>query len=160
MIAGIGEPLVGRLLLYDALRMRFREISLPRDRDCPVCGDAPTILEPVQYEDACEPESPAQITAAELRRWRADGAPHTLVDVREPSEHASANIPGAMLIPLGDLAGRLDVLPRDRPIVVHCRSGGRSSRAVEQLRGRGYDARNLVGGMNAWLRGQPALTDK
>jgi adenylyltransferase/sulfurtransferase len=151
LIAGLGEPLVGRLLLYDALRMRFREIALPRDPACPVCGDHPTIRALVAYDDACESQPTGTLmTVDELLQWRADGTPHTLVDVREASEHAVSNIDGAILIPLGTLQDHLDQLPVDRPIVVHCKSGGRSARAVAILRAGGYDAHNLVGGMLAW----------
>jgi adenylyltransferase/sulfurtransferase len=165
LIAGIGEPLIGRVLLYDALRMRTREIGLPRDPDCPVCGDRPTILDVVAYDIACAPSQHAAphagsaagsstgdaVTVADLRQWREARSPHMLLDVREPSEHAAASIDGAVLIPIGDLDRRLDTLPRDRPIVVHCQSGGRSSRAVARLRREGFDARNLQGGIRAWI---------
>jgi adenylyltransferase/sulfurtransferase len=165
LIAGIGEPLIGRVLLYDALRMRTREIGLPRDPDCPVCGDRPTILDVVAYVIACAPSQHAAphagsaagsptgdaVTVADLRQWREARSPHMLLDVREPSEHAAASIDGAVLIPIGDLDRRLDTLPRDRPIVVHCQSGGRSSRAVARLRREGFDARNLQGGIRAWI---------
>ena len=169
LIAGVGEPLVGRLLLYDALRLRFRQIALPRDPACAVCGDAPTIREVSAYDLSCEPgvsvEPPASntitaargdtvgdITAEELHEWRREGRPHLLVDVREPSEHASVSIDGAILIPLRHLPGRLGTLPKGQAVVVCCRSGARSSVAVSMLRSQGFDARNLLGGMNAWLR--------
>jgi adenylyltransferase/sulfurtransferase len=92
------------------------------------------------------------MTAEELRRWRAEARPHVLVDVREPAEHAAARIDGAVLIPLGQLPRRWRELPRDRPIVVHCQSGGRSALAVAALRVGGFDARNLSGGILAWER--------
>jgi molybdopterin/thiamine biosynthesis adenylyltransferase/rhodanese-related sulfurtransferase len=148
LITGVGEPLIGRLLLYDALRMRFREVALPRDVDCPVCGLHPMIRDLVAYDLACEP-SPTLSTDA-LRQWRAEGRPHLLVDVREPSEHAAAWIDGALLVPLGELSRHLDRLPRQQPVVVYCQSGGRSARAVALLRSRGYDARSLAGGILAW----------
>ena len=152
-VTGIGTPLVGRLLLYDALRLRFREISLARDPDCPVCGDHPTIRELVTYDQVCE-DAPG-MTAEELRRWRAEGKPHALIDVREPSEHAVTSIDGAVLIPLRSLPFRLAEIPRDRPVVVHCKSGGRSAIATAMLRLKGIDAHNLSGGIDAWSRSRP-----
>ena len=149
LVTGVGEPLIGRLLLYDALQMRFRELTLPRDPDCPVCGTAPTIRELVAYEQACE-DVTVTITPEQLRDWRTAGRPHMLVDVREPSEHAVDRIEGAVLIPLGELQGRLTLLPTDRPVVVHCRSGQRSAKATTMLRAKGYDARSLAGGILAW----------
>ena len=155
IITGIGEPLVGRLLLYDALAMRLREIALPRDPDCSVCSDQPTIRDLVAYEAACgsRPGREDEMTVDELRTWRREGRAHALVDVREPSEHAAANIDGAMLVPLGSLVQALDCLPSDRPVVVHCQSGGRSARATAMLRAKGFDAYNLAGGIQAWIRG-------
>jgi adenylyltransferase/sulfurtransferase len=151
LLAGVGDPLIGRLLLYDALRMRVREIRLARDPACPVCGDQPTIRELVAYGRVCETQKTGtDMTVDELLKWRADGTPHFLVDVREPSEYAVSQIDGALLIPLGTLQDQLDKLPKDRPIVVHCRSGARSARAVAVLRAEGYDAHNLVGGILAW----------
>jgi adenylyltransferase/sulfurtransferase len=149
LITGMGEPLVGRLLLYDALRMRFREIGLPRDADCPVCGDAPTIRELVEYDLTCERST---MTVAEYQKLRAEGHPHALIDVREVSEHEASRIEGGILIPLGTLAQRLDLLPADRPVVVYCHSGGRSARATAMLRAQGFDAHNLEGGIVAWHR--------
>ena len=161
LIAGIGEPLVGRMLLYDALRMRVREIALPRDPECPVCGDAPTIHEVVAYDRVCDGVTgPVRSDAArgadhamtvdELRRWRTEGRPHLLIDVREPSEHAVNRIEGALLVPLRQLAGQLGALPKDQPVVVHCKSGGRSAIAVAIMKVAGYDAYNLSGGIQAW----------
>jgi adenylyltransferase/sulfurtransferase len=156
ILAGIGETLAGRLLLYDALRMRMRQIVLPRDPACPVCGDAPTITALVAYDAHCGPGLAARantgddMTVEELRDWRAAGKPHVLVDVREPGEHAEDRIEGAILIPLAKALMNPGTLPKDRPVVVHCRSGGRSAVAVATLRLRGYDARNLSGGILAW----------
>jgi adenylyltransferase/sulfurtransferase len=151
MIAGIGEPLIGRLLLYDAWRARVRTIGLARDPSCPVCGDAPTIRELIAYDRVCDPASNGiDMTVDELKEWRKNGTPHLLVDVREPSEHAQQHIEGALLIPLGTLQDNLDKLPADQPIVVHCKSGGRSARAVAMLKAEGFDAHNLVGGITAW----------
>jgi len=151
LVTGIGEPLVGRMLLFDAMKMRFRTITMPRDPACPVCGDAPTIRELVEYDQVCEPSS-TEMTVETYARWRASGTPHHLIDVREPSEHAVHRIDGSELIPLGDLRHHLPALPTDRPLVVHCKSGGRSARAVALLREHGFDARNLSGGLSAWQR--------
>ena len=151
LLAGIGEPLIGRLLLYDAWRARVREITLPRDPACPVCGDQPTIRELIAYDRTCDfSVGGIDMTVDELKQWRANGTPHFLVDVREPSEHAQAHIDGAILIPLGTLQDNLDKLPADQPVVVHCKSGGRSARAVAMLKAEGFDAHNLVGGIIAW----------
>ena len=151
LITGLGEPLIGRLLLYDALRMRVREITLGRDPECPVCGDAPTIHELVAYDVSCEPTAGDSMTVEELKAWRDTGATHTLIDVREPAEHAICAIDGAILIPMNQVASHLDVLPKDRPIVVQCKVGARSAQITAQLRARGYDARNLTGGILAWI---------
>jgi adenylyltransferase/sulfurtransferase len=166
MLTGIGEPLVGRLLLYDALRMTFRTIGLTRDPECPVCGDSPTIHELVAYDQVCDtseemasmaPMTPmaemnmkSEITVDELQQWRASGHPHMLLDVREPFEHASARIDGAVLIPMGSVMQQLELLPGDRTIVVQCQSGGRSGRVTAALREKGFDAVNLTGGIQAW----------
>ena len=156
ILTGIGETLAGRLLLYDALRMRMRQVTLPRDPACPVCGDAPTIRTLVAYDAHCGPGLAARATAGdemtveELRDWRASGKPHVLVDVREPSEHAEDRIDGAILIPLAKAITNPGKLPKDQPIVVHCKMGGRSAVAVAALKLRGYDARNLSGGILAW----------
>ena len=166
LLTGIGEPLVGKLLLYDALRMRFRQITLPRDPECPVCGDAPTIRELQEYDFSCEPEpldtrgpehpstrapeNATEMTVEELAKWRSEKRPHLLVDVRQPSEHATAKIEGAILIPLAQLQSNLRRLPKDQPIVVHCQVGGRSAVAVGMLKLQGFDARNLSGGIKAW----------
>jgi adenylyltransferase/sulfurtransferase len=176
ILTGIGEPLAGKLLLFDALRMRFREIALPRDPQCPVCGDAPTIRELVAYDPICEStgvrtgvrtevqteartgvrtdvrETEDEMTVDELAEWRRDGTPHLLIDVREPSERAQSRIEGAELIPLRQLQSHVKRLPKDRPIVVHCAVGGRSAIAVAMLKVQGFDARNLKGGIRAWKR--------
>jgi adenylyltransferase/sulfurtransferase len=151
LLTGIGEPLVGRLLLYDALRLRFREVVLPRDPDCPVCGDRPTIRDLVAYDRACASvEENRDLSTDQLRDWRQARKPHTLIDVREPFEHARSRIEGAVLIPLGVLEDRLAEIPKDLPVVAHCQSGSRSARAAEILRRHGYQAYNLIGGIRAW----------
>jgi molybdopterin/thiamine biosynthesis adenylyltransferase/rhodanese-related sulfurtransferase len=158
LLTGFGEPLVGKLLLYDALRMRFRQIALPRDPACPVCSDAPTIRELVAYDLSCEPsrtdvQEPMrddEISVEQLHQWRQEQRPHVLVDVREPFEHAATRIEGGQLIPLGQLPLHLGMLPKDQPIVVYCRSGNRSGVAVAMLRAQGFNAVNVVGGILAW----------
>jgi adenylyltransferase/sulfurtransferase len=155
LLAGIGTPLIGRLLLYDALRMRARDIALARDPDCPVCGDAPAIRQLQATGAICEPAGPdTEITSETLAEWRADRTPHRLVDVREPSEHAASSIDGALLVPLGRIEQELDGLRGDRPVVVFCRSGARSARAVRLLRSYGIDARSLSGGIENWQRAE------
>lgn len=93
-----------------------------------------------------------EMTVDELHQWRESGHPHMLIDVREPFEHAAANIDGAVLIPMGEVMSQLDALPTDRPVVVQCQSGGRSARVTAALRAKGYDAVNLAGGIQAWKR--------
>jgi|SRR6185503_2327057 len=160
LVTRVGEPLIGKLLLYDALKMRFRTISLARDPECPICGDAPTIHELQEYDLSCESTSALRasvdkpeegpMTADELFQWRKEKRPHLLVDVRQPSEHAAASIDGAILIPLAELQANVKRLPKDQPIVVHCQTGGRSAIAVGMLKLQGFDARNLSGGIRAW----------
>jgi adenylyltransferase/sulfurtransferase len=160
LVLGRGEPLVGRLLVYDALALEFRQFKISRDPDCVVCGPDPKITEPIDYEAFCAASAGAhagssvpEITAHELalRLARAD-AP-LLVDVREAWEDETARIAGARLIPLGALEGRLGELEgwRQKPIVIHCHHGGRSRKACELLRARGFArVENLAGGIDAW----------
>lgn len=163
LILGVGETLVGRLLLLDALRMKFREVRLPRDAECPVCGDHPSIRELQDYEAFCgAPHTagaaqPARDEAAdfdvrpvELKRFLDEGRTLVLLDVREPMEFAINRLPGAVLVPLGQLPDRVSQLDQTRDYVVYCHHGIRSVRAVEFLRGAGFRARNLSGGISAW----------
>ena len=163
LLLGAGEPLVGRLLLYDALQMRFRELKLRRDPACPVCGDRPTLTALVDYDQFCgvapQPSrgvsSPAEITVEELNAalQQADRRVFVL-DVREPQEHQICRIAGATLIPLGELPARVGELPRpgERELVVHCKTGVRSERAARWLAAQGYGAvSNLKGGIIAWI---------
>jgi molybdopterin/thiamine biosynthesis adenylyltransferase/rhodanese-related sulfurtransferase len=159
LILGSGEPLIGRLLLVDALGMRFRELKLRKNLDCPVCGTHPTVTELIDYNQFCGirgEEVPAtaagipEIQPEELKRRLAAGEDIYILDVREPHEYQICNI-GGHLIPLGDLPKRVSELDSSREIVVHCKMGGRSAKAVEFLRQSGFSrASNLAGGILAW----------
>ena len=164
LILGVGEPLVGRFLLFDALKMRFRELKLRKDPDCPVCGTQPTITQLIDYEQFCgiTPAAPAGTTAAdpaadettveELKTRLDRQDTFLLLDVREPQEFEICRIPGSVLIPLGDLPSRLAELEGHDDLVVHCKSGVRSGKAVALLHAAGYSrARNLRGGILAWI---------
>jgi adenylyltransferase/sulfurtransferase len=159
LILGIGEPLVGRLLLYDALAMRFRELKLRRNVECPVCGDHPTIRELIDYQEFCgipnqthEPVAvEGDIDPVEVKAKIDRGDPFVLIDVREPHEYQICKIPYAKLIPLGDLPKRVNELDSADEIVAHCKSGMRSAKAVEFLKQAGFrKVRNMKGGILAW----------
>jgi len=165
LIIGVGRTLVGRLMLYDALNMRFRELKLQRDPECPVCGDHPTVTSLIDYDQFCgirpatsaAPSLPEELeTSVEELKARIDqGRPTYLLDVREPQEFQICRIPGSTLIPLGQLPTRLQELPSpaDGPdIVIHCKSGVRSAKAVRLLREHGFErVQNLRGGILAWI---------
>ena len=155
LIVGIGDSLIGRLLYFDALKVKFRELNLRRDPQCPVCGENPTIFSPIDYEQFCgarrDEEAIPRMSAHELKQKMDAREPFELIDVREGFEYEIARIDGARLIPLGEIAERADELPRDRPIVVHCHSGRRSAEAVRLLQQRGFgNIYNLDGGIDAW----------
>ena len=161
LILGTGEPLVGRLLLYDALAMRVRELRLRRNPDCPVCGDNPTIHELIDYHQFCgvpqqEPAPVAGLAGGEIEpaevKTRIDrGDPFVLIDVREPHEYQICNIPYARLIPLGEVPKRVNELNSADEIVVHCKSGMRSAKAADFLRQAGFSkVKNMKGGILAW----------
>jgi adenylyltransferase/sulfurtransferase len=158
LILGIGEPLVGRLLLYDALGMRFRELKLRKNPECPACGEHPTITKLIDYHQFCgvpvERETKmneGEISATELKEKFDRGDNFVLIDVREPHEYRICNIPGAKLIPLGEFPKRVGEFDPAADIVVHCKSGMRSARACGFLRQAGFQhVRNLVGGILAW----------
>lgn len=162
LILGRGEPLVGRMLLLDALTMRFRELKARRDPACPVCGDAPTIMELTDEGNPCdlcaatggETEAMNQsqrLTPRELKAALDRGEDLLLLDVREPFEHDLGHLPGCCLIPLGQLEARLGELGRNARIVAYCKAGGRSLRAADLLRAHGFaDVRDLEGGILAW----------
>ncbi|HSD67400.1 MAG TPA: molybdopterin-synthase adenylyltransferase MoeB [Vicinamibacteria bacterium] len=159
ILLGIGEPLVGRLLLYDALAMRFDELKLRRDPECPLCSPKATIHELQDYPAFCgagrgEDAGPVEeIGASELKRRLDAGEPLEILDVREPHEWAICRIPGARLVPLGSLAGRMHELDSARTYVLQCRSGQRSARALGLLRQAGFRRLlNLRGGVLAWAR--------
>ena len=159
LVLGIGEPLVGRFLIFDALKMRFREIRLPKDPDCPVCGTHATIKELRTYDEYCMSGSAAtmadttDMTVRELKGRMDRGDGPILIDVREPSEARICSIAGARLIPLGELQRRAGELDPSAEIVVQCKTGGRSARAVAMLREKGFTrARNLKGGILAWIK--------
>ncbi len=163
LIMGVGEPLIGRFLVYDALRMRFRELKLRKDPDCPVCGDNPTVTELIDYEQFCgvTPAAPAGESSpgtdddatAEQLKARIDSRDGVFIlDVREPQEYQICAIPGSTLIPLGDLPSRLHELEGRGEMIVHCKSGARSAKAVKLLRDAGFaQAKNLRGGILRWI---------
>lgn len=161
LILGKGEPLIGRLLLVDALNMRFRELKLRKNPECPVCGKNPTVTQLIDYQQFCGivPETPQeknvkngipQIPVKELKRRLDAGEDVQLIDVREPYEFQIAQI-GGKLIPQNDVPNRLNEIDRNREVVVHCRSGARSQRIAEYLKQAGYpNVSNVAGGILAW----------
>ena len=170
LLTGIGEPLIGRFLIYDALRMRFRELKLRKDPDCPVCGTHPTVTKLIDYEEFCglrpsvEAEAAAavasagasvsatEITAVELKQRLDRGDALKIVDVREPNEFQINRIPGSQLIPLGEIPRRYAELDPEAEIVVHCKMGGRSAKAADYLRSVGFKrVLNLKGGILDWV---------
>lgn len=160
LLLGIGQTLKGRLLLYDALNMKFRELKLRRNPECPICGDNKTITELIDYQQFCGifPEAPVppsmsktEMTVKEVKERLDRGDKFTLVDVREVFEYQIGNIPTAKLIPLGELGNRMAELDPNGDIVVHCKAGGRSAKACEALRAAGFkDVKNMTGGILAW----------
>ena len=162
LLVGTGDTLVGRLLLYDALEMSFRELKLRKDPGCPICSERPTIHELIDYEQFCgtAPEAPAErerepvgISARELADRMSRGEALLVVDVREPFELRLAQFPEAMHVPLAQVPEKVRDLPTDRLIVLACHRGARSMRALEFLKGKGFTRlRNLSGGIDAWSR--------
>jgi adenylyltransferase/sulfurtransferase len=163
LILGIGEPLIGRLLLYDALGMKFRELRLRKNPECPACGDHPTITKLIDYHQFCgvpqQTAAPAQetkvnegeIDVTEVKSKLDRGDNFVLIDVREPHEHRICNIPAAKLIPLGEFPKHVSELDPEADIVIHCKSGMRSAKACGILRQAGFQhVRNMVGGILAW----------
>jgi adenylyltransferase/sulfurtransferase len=158
LIIGRGKSLVGRLVLFDALKLSFRELSVRKNPDCPVCGAHPTIDKLIDYEEFCgtafsPPDEGELVMSVEELKARLDrGEEFQLVDVREPHEYEIANL-GGLLLPLNDLPARVHELDSAREIVVHCKMGGRSAKAVEFLLASGFrKVKNLSGGIDAWAQ--------
>jgi sulfur-carrier protein adenylyltransferase/sulfurtransferase len=164
LLSGIGQPLIGRFLIYDALNMKFRELKLRKDPECPVCGTNPTVTKLIDYDQFCGIVQPAQdhsagatvsateITPVELKKKLDAGETPFILDVREPNEYQINKIPGSTLIPLGELPRRYQELPKDRQIVAHCKMGGRSAKAQDFLKTVGFtDVLNLKGGILKWI---------
>jgi molybdopterin/thiamine biosynthesis adenylyltransferase/rhodanese-related sulfurtransferase len=148
-ITGAGESLLGRLLLFDALQMSFRQLRLRKDPECAICGEHPTVRELIDYEGFCNPATTHDVTPAELTHMRDA----LLIDVREPHEWNAGHIEGARHIPLRQLPHNLESIPRDQDVILYCHVGSRSAMALEMLRGAGFQrARHLKGGYAAWLR--------
>ena len=161
LIIGAGEPLIGRFLIFDALRMKFRELKLRKDPDCPVCGTHPTVTKLIDYEQFCGVQSSTQeapmsgstteISAVDLKKRLDRGDALKIVDVREPHEYEISRIAGSTLIPLGDIPKRYVELDPSDEIVVHCKVGGRSAKAADFLRSKGFTkVLNLTGGILDW----------
>ncbi len=168
LILGAGDSLVNRLLLFDAWKMRFRELKLSKDPACPICGEGATTKELIDYEEFCglrppvaqaasdstveEKKQMEEMTATELKRRLDNGDDIQIIDVREPHEYDIASIPGAKLIPLKDVVNRQTEIDAGRETVVHCKMGGRSAKAIESLTSAGFTGRlvNLKGGITAW----------
>jgi sulfur-carrier protein adenylyltransferase/sulfurtransferase len=165
LITGIGEPLIGRFMIYDALKMKFRELKLRKDPECPVCGTNPTVTKLIDYEQFCgirpEPDltqvagatvNDWEITPVELKKKLDAGETPLILDVREPNEYQINRIAGSTLIPLGELPRRYQELPRDREIIAQCKMGGRSAKAQDFLKSVGFtNVKNLKGGILEWI---------
>lgn len=167
LLLGKGKPLIGKMLLYDALEARIREVKVPKDPNCPICGNNPTITQLIDYQEFCgitDPDSdelavggptrmltPNEITAEDLKQRLDKKLPIVLLDVRNPDEFSICRIGEPKLIPLHELPQRHDEISKDRPIVVYCHHGVRSLRAAQILQKQGFaDVKSLHGGINAW----------
>ena len=160
LAAGIGTPLLGRLLVYDALDMKFRELRLRRDPQCPICGEQPTITQLIDYDQFCGVKTkgekptmhPDEVSVLDMKHALDDCTLGIkVVDVREPSEYAAAHIPGVMFLPLSELQLRLDELDPKQTYYIHCRSGGRSMKLVQFLKQNGFvNVKSVAGGIHAW----------
>jgi sulfur-carrier protein adenylyltransferase/sulfurtransferase len=162
VITGIGEPLAGRLMIYDALEMTYRSVKVRKDPECPVCGKNPTVTELIDYEEFCgavseeaqEAAAGSTITARQLKDMQDAGENIFLVDVREPNEYEIVSIPGSVLIPKGEfLSGAaLERLPQDKRLVLHCKSGARSAECLAIVKNAGFsDAVHVGGGVLSWV---------
>jgi adenylyltransferase/sulfurtransferase len=160
LIIGQGEPLIGRLLLYDALEMSFRTLKLHKNPDCPVCGEHPTVTELIDYDAFCgvtphdvAAEQGMEITVKDLKtQLDRNGKDVVVIDVREPHEWEIAHLPFTQLIPKGDLPGKLNTLDTTKQYVLHCKSGARSLEAAQLMKAAGFRVKSLRGGINAWAR--------
>nr|BFE83369.1 hypothetical protein GCM10020093_059700 [Planobispora longispora] len=164
LLTGIGEPLVGRLMIYDALEMNYRSVKVRKDPECVLCGKNPTVTELLEdYEafcgavsaEAAEAVSGSTITATELKSWQDAGENIYVVDVREPNEYEIVSIPGAVLIPKGEFlnGSALEKLPQDKKIVLHCKSGVRSAECLAIVKNAGFsDAVHVGGGVLSWIK--------
>jgi adenylyltransferase/sulfurtransferase len=161
LIIGIGEPLIGRMVIFDALKMKFREFKLRKDPKCPVCSPNPTITELIDYDQFCGiPQAKAaeeeeahvpHITVQELKAKQDRAEKFVLLDVREPFEYDICRIPGSKLIPLGQLPSRMSELDSADEIILQCKSGARSARALRLLQEAGFSKlANVEGGIVAW----------
>jgi len=162
LLTGIGDSLVGRLMIYDALEMSYRTVNIRKDPECPICGKNPTITELIDYETFCGVVSDEAVLAAqgstivprELKKWIDDGENIFLVDVREPAEFEIVSIPGATLIPKGEFlnGSALERMPQDKRIVLYCKSGMRSAEALAIVKGAGFaDAVHVGSGVVGWV---------
>jgi sulfur-carrier protein adenylyltransferase/sulfurtransferase len=162
VLTGVGEPLVGRLMVYDALEMEYRQIKVRKDPNCPLCGENPTITELIDYEEFCGAVSDEAISAArgstitvgELKDMSDAGKDFFLVDVREPAEFEIVKIPGSVLIPKGEIlsGAALSQLPQDKPVVLYCKTGIRSAEALAAVKQAGFaDAVHVQGGVISWV---------
>ncbi|MET8699915.1 adenylyltransferase/sulfurtransferase MoeZ [Kitasatospora sp. NPDC058032] len=162
LLAGVGDPLVGRLMIYDALEMNYRQVKVRKDPNCAVCGENPTVTELIDYEAFCgvvseEAQAAAAgstITSKQLKQWQDDEEDIYLIDVREPGEYEIVSIPGAVLIPKNEflMGNALEQLPQDKKIVLHCKSGVRSAEVLAVVKSAGFaNAVHLGGGVLGWV---------
>jgi adenylyltransferase/sulfurtransferase len=163
LLTGVGEPLVGRLMVYDALEMTYRTVKVRKDPNCALCGENPTVTGLIDYDDFCgavseeasEAAAGSTITTRELKDWIDAGKSIELIDVREPAEYEIVKIPGSTLIPKGDIlsGAALSSLPQDRQLVLYCKSGVRSAEALAAVKAAGFkDAVHVQGGVVSWVR--------
>ncbi|WP_406092303.1 adenylyltransferase/sulfurtransferase MoeZ [Kitasatospora purpeofusca] len=162
LLAGVGDPLVGRLMIYDALEMNYRQVKVRKDPNCALCGENPTVTELIDYEAFCgvvsdEAQAAAAgstITSKQLKQWQDDKEDIFLIDVREPGEYEIVSIPGAVLIPKNEflMGNALEQLPQDKKIVLHCKSGVRSAEVLAVVKSAGFsNAVHLGGGVLGWV---------
>ncbi|MFD7410728.1 adenylyltransferase/sulfurtransferase MoeZ [Kitasatospora purpeofusca] len=162
LLAGVGDPLVGRLMIYDALEMNYRQVKVRKDPNCALCGENPTVTELIDYEAFCgvvseEAQAAAAgstITSKQLKQWQDDQEDIFLIDVREPGEYEIVSIPGAVLIPKNEflMGNALEQLPQDKKIVLHCKSGVRSAEVLAVVKSAGFsNAVHLGGGVLGWV---------